>query len=164
MGEKSRANEPLSREELKKQNKKETKIILTCLFVIIPLVAVFFTVWFLVEPRVSPEITVGNGIVTVKGLYPQEIDLQGATVTLSDISKVPVDKRIAGSNYPNAGVSKGKFRSSEDGAEVYLSLMNTRIPHIVIDNGKRFYINRKTAEETRALYDKILAETEKMCA
>lgn len=85
MGEKSRANEPLSREELKKQNKKETKIILICLFVIIPLVAVFFTVWFLVEPRVSPEITVGNGIVTVKGLYPQEIDLQGATVTLSDI-------------------------------------------------------------------------------
>lgn len=110
MGEKSRANEPLSREELKKQNKKETKIILICLFVIIPLAAVFFTVWFLVEPRVSPEITVGNGIVTVKGLYPQEIDLQGATVTLSDTSKVPVDKRIAGSNYPNAGVSKRQIQ------------------------------------------------------
>jgi hypothetical protein len=96
----------------------------------------------------------------------QLIGVYGVNITFADISKVDtmawqempsISRRTNGFSFSN--VNRGYFRTS-DGDNIHLSIHRGVSPviKIVKQNGSVYYHNRKNAEETRLIFNKLKAD------
>ncbi len=127
---------------------KKTKITVIIIGTLLAVLIVGLTIFVSVDLNVAPRFVIEDGVLKVLDTYAKSISLEGAEITLLD--KVPkLGQRIAGTSLRD--LKKGRYTLST-GEEVYLSLVRADMQCIMIDNGKKYFINCGEKSETLALY------------
>ncbi len=130
---------------------KGTKIVLIIIGAFVAMLIIGTTIFVAVDLNVEPRFEIKDGVLKISDTYAKSISLEGAQIELLD-SVHQLGRRIAGTNSGN--LKKGRFTLA-GGEEIYLSLVRADMKCILIDNGKKHYINCAEEYKTLALYDEL---------
>ena len=105
----------------------------------------------------EPKVDIDSNNFKMKGLFGINLLFTeiAETDTIAWVAMPTISKRTNGISLNK--VHRGKFRTT-DGKNIHLSVQSgvTPVIKIVELNGSVYYINRKNAEETRQIFNKIM--------
>lgn len=141
-----------------RNNKMENRNIRTIAGIIIVVVVVGFVSFLELGSYAKPSYLFLKNEFTLSGQYGVKINLLGATIR-HELEEVPTTQtRTNGAAIGK--IEKGYFKIS--GSEVYMNIMDEYTSNYILiteKNGRKYYINCVSSEETTRLYDKIIHQT-----